>query len=183
MTAHKTKRRRRFKRRFLQPQPRKLKRRKQKIISENNGNEPDKWNDVIKNISGEGVSNVEKNFFSKGQKFCPVEKDPPIIRMQRELLKFYRNLRLSWVFKDETDKRTDLEKKFYLKSAWEPPKACKEIESMISFIQRKFDKWTPPRWTKDNLSKEERLFLKSLSENEDIKYMWEDKGPSFTQRN
>jgi hypothetical protein len=128
VTPHK-KKRRRFKRRFLQPQPRRIRSRKRKSNNENGSEEPDKWNDVIKNITGEGISEIEKIFFSKGQKFCPVERDPPILRMQRELLKFYRNLRLKWVFKDETDKRSDLEKKFYLKSDWEPQKPAKKLKT------------------------------------------------------
>jgi hypothetical protein len=72
---------------------------------------------------------------------------------------------------------------FYEKSSWEPPKACKEVETMIDKIQEKFDKWTPPRFTKDNLTRSERKYLQNLKEKEDITYRWEDKGPSFTKMN
>ena len=67
---------------------------------------------VIKNISGDEVSVNEVNLLSKGQKFCPVELDPPVVRMQRELDRFYRLIRLDWVFCGKTDERTELEKKF-----------------------------------------------------------------------
>ena len=86
--------------------------------------------------------------FAKGQKFCPVELDPPIVRMQSELNRFYRILRIKWVFLDKPDKRTELEKAFYEKSTWEPPKACKEIENLIEKLQNMFDKWTPPQFIK-----------------------------------
>ena len=127
------------------------------------------------------MSKIEKEFFSKGKQFCTGELDPPILRMQQELHRFYRILRIKWYFLDQHDKRSELEKRFYQKSSWEPPKACAEIENMISRLQEKFDRWKPPRWIKDNLRKEERQFMKSMKENKDIIYMWEDKGPSFTK--
>ena len=103
--------------------------------------------------------------------------------MQNELNRFYRILRIKWTFYDQPDKRTELEKAFYEKSSWEPPKACKEIENLIAKVQESFDKWTPPRFIKDNLSKGERKFLQNLKEKDDITYKWEDKGPSFTKMN
>ena len=41
--------------------------------------------------------------------------------------------------------------KFYLKSNWEPPKACVELEKFIKNLPDKFDSWRPPRWIRDNL--------------------------------
>ena len=90
---------------------------------------------VVKNISGVPVSKVEESLFLKGKKFCPVEKDPPIIRMQKELNNFYRNLRLEWIFYGQEDGRSELEKRFYPKSGWKPLKACVDIENFISRIQ------------------------------------------------
>jgi hypothetical protein len=108
------------------------------------------WNGVIKNFSGEAVTDVEEKLFMKGKKFCPVELDPPIVRIQKELNAFFRTLRLQWIFQDQPDKRTELEKKKKnQKSGWEPPKVCSELEKMISRIQEKFDMWSPPRHTKD----------------------------------
>jgi hypothetical protein len=58
---------------------------------------------------------------------------------------------------------------------------CKELEHFMKIIQEKFDKWTPPRFIKDNLSKGERNFMNKIKENEETVYMVEDKGPSFTK--
>ena len=176
------KRRRRFKRKYLQPQMKKIRKRKSKPIPAEN-NIPEGWNGAVKNISGVPISKVEESLFKKGKKFCPVEKDPPILRMQKELNNFYRNLRLEWHFFGQEDGRSDLEKRFYPKSNWKPPKACVDIENYISRIQEKFDRWKPSKKVSDNLSKEERKFLKSVKENDDIIYMWEDKGPSFVKLN
>ena len=58
------------------------------------------------------------------------------------------------------------------------PKACVEVERKI---QDNFNNWKPPRWIEDNLSKEERTLLKEIKNDENIVYMWEDKGPSFVK--
>jgi hypothetical protein len=54
-----------------------------------------------------------------------------------------------------------------------PPKASVEVESFINEIQHKFDKWKPPRWIKDNLTKVERKLLKSIQSDDQIVYMKE----------
>ena len=171
--SNKVKRRRRFKRRYLQPQPKRSRKRKSECTVEQALDEivPEGWNGVIKNISGEPISKVEESLFLKGKKFSPVELDPPIVRMQKELNSFFRILRLQWHFQDQQDGRTELERKFYQKSDWNPPKACIEIENMIKRLQENFDKWKPPRFLKDNLSKKERDFLKDVKENRNIVYM------------
>ena len=137
------------------------------------------WNGVIKNISGKDVTEDEVSLLSKGQKFTLVELDPPLIRMQKELSRFFRMIRIKWAFRGKTDKRTELEKKFYEKSSWEPPSASIELENFIKNVQTKFDNWKPPRFIKDNVSKGERKFIKNM--NDEIIYMIEDKGPSFTK--
>ena len=38
----------------------------------------------------------------------------------------------------------------------------------------------PPRWLKDNLTVDERRLLKDIKKDKETMYMWEDKGPSFT---
>ena len=101
--------------------------------------------------------------------------------MQCELNKLIRLIRINWVFRDKCDKRTEMEIKFYEKSTWEPPAACKELEDFIKNVQTRFDKWTPPRFIKDNLTKGERNFKKKMRENTNFMYMVEDKGPSFTK--
>ena len=142
VTAHK--RKRKFKRRFMQPQ---LKRKRKTVrnfeeILDQAAFEG--WNGILKNISGHPCDNTEYALFSKGKQFAPVELDPPIIRMQRELNRFYRILRIKWEFYEKPDTRSELERKFYQKSDWEPPKASVEIENFITDIQHKFDTWKPP---------------------------------------
>ena len=119
-TAEKVKRKRRFKRKYLQPQPKKSRKRKSRnSILENIL--PEGWNGIVKNISDQPVSEVEKKLLEKGKKFTPVELDPPILRMQRELNDFYRTLRIEWCFYGQKDGRSDLEKKFLSQIRLETP--------------------------------------------------------------
>ena len=74
-----------------------------------------------------------------------------------------------------------LKKGFTQSQTGKNPKACVDIENYISRIQEKFERWKPSQKVSDNLSREERQFLKSVNENDDIIYMWEDKGPSFVK--
>ena len=184
--ARKQKKKRKFKRRYNQPQPRRVRtRRRTHHLSEfeqdlnvavQNG-----WNGIVKNISEQPVSRTEEYLFSKGKKFCPVEQDPPIIRMQKELNGFFRTLRIQWLFYDNADIRTELETKFYKKSDWVPPKAGVEIEQFIQHVQNRFDAWKPPQWIRDNLNKQERHLMSEIKGNNDMVYLWEDKGASFTK--
>ena len=82
------KRRRRFKRRYLQPQPRRQRKGKSKPSEPEQNLLPEGWNGAIKNIADEPVLDVEKKLLQKGKKFCPTELYPPILRMQRELNEF-----------------------------------------------------------------------------------------------
>ena len=184
--AHKSKKkkRRKFKRIYLQPQPKRKRRRRRQVNVANEVIEnliDTSWNGIVKNISDVPVSVTEAVLLGKGKKFCPVELDPPIIRMQSELNRFFRMIRINWHFDGQDDSRTNLEKEFYQKSSWEPPKACKEIENFIEKFQENFDKWNPPKYIKDNISREERKILKNIQNENDIVYKWEDKGPSFTK--
>ena len=63
-----------------------------------------------------------------------------------------------------------MEKEFYEPSSWEPPKACKEIETLIQILQEKLDKWQPPRYIRDNLSKVERKALVKIQNENNITY-------------
>ena len=176
--AHKKKRR--FKRVYLQPQPRKQRNRKNRNTPSADDIIEQGWNGIVKNVSGHPISKTEETLLSKGKKFCPVDVDPPIVRMQRELRNFYRKIRIKWHFRGKHDNRTELESKFYQQSSWCPPKASLEIESFIKTLQQKFDSWKPPRWIRDNLSGAERNLLQTINVDQFV-YMWEDKGPSFTK--
>ena len=139
------KKKRRFKRNYLQPQPKKQRKRRRHNVRSAFENDlslaiQQGWNGIVKNISGNPVSKTEESLFSKGKKFCPVELDPPIVRMQNELNGFFRTLRIKWLFYEKPDMRSELETKFYTKSTWVPPKAGFEIEQFIKHIQTKFDR-------------------------------------------
>ena len=98
--ALKQKKKRKFKRMYNQPQPKRI--RKRKRISEFeqvlNNAVVGGWNGIIKNISGQPTSETEHALSARGKQFSPVELDPPIIRTQKELNRFYRIVRIKWFF-------------------------------------------------------------------------------------
>ena len=72
----KPRRKRRFKRRYLQPQPKKTRKRKSKSISVASSL-PEGWNGVVKNISGVPVSKVEESCSLMGKNSAQWKKIPP----------------------------------------------------------------------------------------------------------
>ena len=65
------KRRRRFKRKYLQPKPKKSKKHRSTPNNESlDENLPEGWNGIIKNISCHSVTKVEESLFLKGNCFA-----------------------------------------------------------------------------------------------------------------
>ena len=89
--APKIKKKRKFKRKYLQPQPKRTRRRGQNLSFEQvlNNTELKSWNGVLKNISGHPTTETEEVLFTRGKQFAPVELDPPIIRMQKDFNRFF----------------------------------------------------------------------------------------------
>ena len=80
----------------------------------------DGWNGILQNICGHPFAEAETELFSKGKQFCPVELDPLIIRMQRELDVFFRALRIKWIFIMSQTKELNFKESF-TKSQTGPP--------------------------------------------------------------
>ena len=58
----------------MQPQPKRFRNRKSKVVDNATGSIHRGWNEVIKNISGSPVSKTEEQLFLRRKKFCPVGK-------------------------------------------------------------------------------------------------------------
>ena len=126
--TQKPKRKRRFKRKFLQPKRSRKRWTRQLVDQTMEENIPEGWNGILKIISGQPVTKIEESLFLKGKKFCPVEKDPPIIRMQRELNTFFRMFRIQWHFRGQKDERSDVLSKVILDS---PQSLCRNRQLYI----------------------------------------------------
>ena len=77
-----------------------------------------------------------------------------------------------------------MEKKFYQPNPeYNPTVYSASLETFKKAFQAEYDKWKPPRFIEDNLTKDERRTLKNIKKNNNIIYKWEDKGSSFTKMN
>ena len=69
---------------------------------------------------------------------------------------------------------------FRRKSRWIPPKGRDQhLESFISAVRRDMQNYQPPKYIKDNLTKDERSALKTLRKDTVLIIKPEDKGPAF----
>ena len=191
-SSTKNKRRRRF-RRKVNPPKKKARKRRQTCVGEGVGREGDSegegailreegWNGGVKNFSSKTISKAEEKLLNRNRKFAPMELDPPQLRNQQELDRWIRSLHLQYQFFDQPDTTSEIEKKFYQPNkSYEPSIDSHHLETFKSAMQREYDQWKPPRYVKDNISREEREFLKEARKDDSIVYKWEDKGSSFTK--
>ena len=90
-------------------------------------------------------------------------------------------MKLAQIFQQEGDSRTEEEKRFYLKSKWEPPnwKVNKSLLVHNKVIQNKFDNWKQPTRVASNVSAGLKEALKSLKNDDSIDIKMDDKSPCF----
>ena len=69
----------------------------------------------VKNFASDPIPPELEAFLSLGPKACPVELDVNLARLDGDIHKFIRRLRLVQLFKDEEDKRDTEDKRFYTK--------------------------------------------------------------------
>ena len=90
-------------------------------------------------------------------------------------------MKLAEIFHQDGDSRSEEEKRFYLKSNWEPPpwKVNRSLLVHNQVIQNKFDHWKQPTRVNSNVSVATREAMKSLKNNETIDIKMDDKSPCF----
>ena len=165
--------------------------RKEETNDENNNNEiennipnSDRISDKVKNISSYTLENDQKKLLELGPKFCPVDFDLDRARLQNDLNKGFRRMRIKEFFFPDEDSRSEEEKRFYIKkSDWESPRTNKTLDVHNMIIQNKFDQWKQPLRIKDNLSVAHREALKNLRTDDRLDIKLDDKSGSFVVAN
>ena len=114
-----------------------------------------------------------------GPKFCPVEHDINRARYQKDLNEGFRRMKLKAKFYPDEDFRTEEEKRFYVKSDWEPPNPNHAVRTYEMLIQSKFDVWKQPTRVARNLSHAQIQALKELKNDDKIDIKLDDKGGGF----
>ena len=134
------------------------------------------------NLASTGLTEPQAKILAKGPSFCPTPKDVNWLKVQDDLDKFERRIRIAVHFgtKNHQDRP---ESQHYppvpSKSTWNPPKSTiPEVELFLSNIREDILDPQNSRTPKDNLSVGERRALKDLR-NDDRVIRIQDKGSRF----
>ena len=133
----------------------------------------------VKNLSSIELTEAQVTVLELGPKFCPVEHDINRARYQKDLNEGFRRMKLKAKFFPDMDTRTEEEKRFYVKSSWEPPNPNHAVKTFEMLIQNNFDIWKQPTRIARNLSYSQLQALKELKANDDIDIKLDDKGGGF----
>ena len=117
---------------------------------------------------------------SLGPQFCPIKKDVDRARIQSDLNAGFRRMRLAYHFHPSEDKRTEEEKRFYLKKSYDPGRGNnKYLDVHQDFVQQKFDDWKAPLRIKDNMCPHMREALEELRKDKKRDIKLDDKSGCF----
>ena len=136
---------------------------------------------TVVNLSNAPLSEAENNLLSKGLSFCPTPPKIDTFRVKEDLNTFFRRLRLKEFFHDEdnTEEREPINP-FKKKSNWNPPKNRESaLETYIQAKQRTANNHlevSQRHRLRDNLTRDERIALKTLQNRTDIVIKPADKG-------
>ena len=122
----------------------------------------------VKNLSSMELTETKLSVLELGPKFCPVEHDINRARYQKDLNEGFRRMKLKAKFYPDEDFRTEEEKRFYVKSDWEPPNPNHAVRTYEMLIQSKFDVWKQPTRVARNLSHAQIQALKELKNDDNI---------------
>ena len=126
-----------------------------KFISEN-----------VINLSRRNLSSTEISLLSKGLKFVPTANKIDQAKLQRELEKSGRKLRLMWHFRN--DERPFSQERFKAKSTFNPRNKDAVIETYLSCLEERLLDIEIPSKRLNNLTKDERNAMYSLKDGKSI---------------
>ena len=94
-------------------------------------------------------------------------------------------MKLTEIFHLDGDSRSEEEKRFYIKSSWDPPdwKVNKGLLVHNRIIQDRFDSWKQPLRVASNISSGQREAIKKLKSDDTIDIKMDDKSPCFVVAN
>ena len=160
----------------------------------------------VVNLSDLELNEHHISLLSRGLKFCPTPPSPDPGLLREDMDRFHTRLRQIAFFDEKAsnlDNSTSFNntiqvispntmgnfepfkhQKFKLKSTWKAPPGPTNLEAMIACNELEFNtrpEYKPSR--RDNLSREERLALKELTENTNIIIKPADKGSAVVIMN
>jgi hypothetical protein len=141
---------------------------------------------IVINLSDLKITEKQEKVLEKGLTFCPTPGRPDYSEIWLDFKEFHRKLELKKYFKDNpTDEIPKIQKLFTPKSNWRPPVPNKTLETFYRAVKNDLIKVNQQRTTlgPDNLSKEDRAFLKELKQNPHVTIKKSDKGSAIVLMN
>ena len=128
----------------------------------------------VVNLSDRKLSKAEVSLLAKGLKFWPTPNSVDKSVLKEDLEKFSRTLRLKWHYRN--DEWTFDPNPFRPKSKFNPSKTDAAIELYLSHIEEKLLSCTEIKHSCYNLTREERLAMYNLKNDQSIVIKEADKG-------
>jgi hypothetical protein len=141
---------------------------------------------IVINLSHLKITESQEKVLEKGLSFCPSPGRPDYSEIWLDFKEFHRKLELKKFFQDNpVDEVPVIQKKFTAKSQWRPPVPNKTLETFYRAFKNDLIKESLKysKLDKDNLSKEDSMFLKSLKDNPHVVVKKADKGSAVVIMN
>ena len=131
----------------------------------------DPYNQVI-NLTKKHFTKNEFKLLGKNLNFCPTPKQYNRNQLNKDLLQFYRNIKLKAHFKNN-----ETNNEFRVKtSSWTPSSTHPNVLTFIDAVNKDIENTKPGKQPKDNISNSERIALRNLKMRKDIVITKADKG-------
>jgi hypothetical protein len=135
---------------------------------------------IVVNLSNRKLSLIENSTLNKGLNFCITNDNKNYINrnIDSDIKRFNRTLQIRFIFDKDNDNKIE---KFTGNPLWNPPKrkCSPAISGYTNFLQKEIKKLIKINKIKHNISKKERIALKSLREDTNILIQKADKGGSI----
>ena len=140
----------------------------------------------VVNLSNYKLKQHEEQVLNKGLNFIPTPVREHPANIMQDYLLFDRKLRLQYYFKDRKDTILKEDRPFKLSTGWTPPASQDQnFDTYRNFTQKELltELNYNPKYNRFNLTKKERMAIKTLAENSNIVIKPADKGGAIVIQN
>ena len=128
------------------------------------------------NLSKKVLTETEIRVLEKGLGFAPTPTKINETDLRADFNEFARKMRCKWFFRNEPTENFSEAPAFRVKSNWNPPKGHPAVETFLSKLETEIFSVLPGTPLEYNLSKEESLAMRGLTEDRNIIIKPADKG-------
>ena len=130
------------------------------------------------NLTGRDIPSAYFAVLDRGKGFCPNPGPVNNFELIQDTMDYTRRCRLTEYFEGASPRETDVPKQLYVKSTWTPPdRRCAALDLYCEKMELDAAAFIPDkRPIRDNLSKDERVALRSMRADASLTIRQADKG-------